>query len=1480
MRAFILSVFLVLCIQTSIAQDVAVVTATNGYLLDRSGKVERLAQMYEAFSVVGQTGDFYEVQQGKQSARIHRGQVHLLNADWQAEAHPYVFSILTLLQDVNAIGSSEKAAERLNGVLKQANRLFEPDSPIILVVQSAYAAELAFSGNISLATEQIGIARKRVKQLKLQNELVAAEVANADGLIAFQRGKWSAAKKKFTNALEIAERILGKDHQDVAVYLHNRVLTADVETQFQGAEKDLLRANSIYQKVFPVDAIEQPRGLMELGELYLEAEQPIRAIGTLTSALGMIRTWHLDQPVDLARCQFDLGDSWYQREQFPEAERWYNSIDLRLPEGASAKDIGEMRSLRKEIQHALGDIDFERNSLNAALAHYMNAVELSDNNDLETLDGWSFTYAADTLAEMGEQQRAHRIYKGAWLVFEKTDGPKSQLALDAKTSYEEAGGMIAADSKSSAEIAMNETLPTDSPKTPSSRISTETGSGSFIRAGETMLKTTVNAPIMDGSKVLTRVPPGTRLWRLETSGDWFQVIVPGEDRRAWISKNSVQLQVETQAKDFTVEVNQRANDPKAAGRLNQQMLTLMPQISETIRTQGLAAAVPLQEKLVTIYEEAVGDKHFLTASGKTLLATYYYQTRQFVKSRDVTEAALPALREVHGEDHPVIAVQLNRLAGLLGMVGDTPGRQRCLAEATSIAVKHFGSDDNRTLNFKLNLAAANADIGQLDQAEEFFGQVQRLSSGENGYAVGELIATAGLGMVRILRRKFEEAIPILQQADELCQIMGDPANFKRGEVADAMAIAFYSKGDRDQAMHHEQLAVELWEAAGADESYLLAAKARLAILQEDWDESLRLSEKMRSVSTEFFGEESGRLSGPLTSRGIALARLGRLDEATDSFEQARQISTNHVVNVLADLPVSHQIAYLKTQDNALLHSALSLGLHAPDNARITTASMSWLLNTKNIANELAARDIQVRRLLTADSHVTDYEKWLDSRRRLATLPPLTQEEAQDEHIKVTELRLNQSADTAYSRLPVAAQKFLEGRQTPWVTASQIRASLAKDEVFIDVVRMRKRQYAGGAEATTGDDPFVYAAWIVSADSTVPVRVVELRAAEELEKQVVRPYLDKVMSSVGKISELGEDGALVDLIEINQRLNQKIWAPIAQQLPTGTRKLVLCPDSALWEIPWAAIEQTNRKLLLEDYVIRFVSSGRDLLRPQLIVADLQPPTIIADPDYGVDPEEIEDDLGRMSLRSLSIRLDNVDATLLKNMLPDPVLRLKGTGAEAMAVQPLMSRYSGMKAEMFLRKAASETALRLTRRPHTLFVGTHGFFWPEEDLPEVPSSFGSQALLSDSNESNQRNNPLRRCGLLLAGCSSLPSSKNEEQLDGIVTGAEIVGLDLQGTKLVVLSACETGVGDLTSGQGVAGLRQAVQLAGAESVVSTLWQIPDSETEKLMTAYFEHLAHGNSRATSLRLAQLDRLHARRERNGAAHPFFWAAFTLTGQD
>ena len=168
-------------------------------------------------------------------------------------------------------------------------------------------------------------------------------------------------------------------------------------------------------------------------------------------------------------------------------------------------------------------------------------------------------------------------------------------------------------------------------------------------------------------------------------------------------------------------------------------------------------------------------------------------------------------------------------------------------------------------------------------------------------------------------------------------------------------------------------------------------------------------------------------------------------------------------------------------------------------------------------------------------------------------------------------------------------------------------------------------------------------------------------------------------------------------------------------------------------------------------------------------------------------------------------------------------------------------------------ATETALKKTNAPQILHLATHGFF------------------LENKAVNTKIGNPLLRSGLALAGANRRKGEKD----DGILTALEASGLNLWGTKLVVLSACDTGLGEVRNGEGVYGLRRAFVLAGTESLVMSLWSVSDYVTRELMTNYYKNLKQAAGRGAALRQVKLEML----KKPNRQHPFYWAGFIQSGE-
>jgi CHAT domain-containing protein len=197
-------------------------------------------------------------------------------------------------------------------------------------------------------------------------------------------------------------------------------------------------------------------------------------------------------------------------------------------------------------------------------------------------------------------------------------------------------------------------------------------------------------------------------------------------------------------------------------------------------------------------------------------------------------------------------------------------------------------------------------------------------------------------------------------------------------------------------------------------------------------------------------------------------------------------------------------------------------------------------------------------------------------------------------------------------------------------------------------------------------------------------------------------------------------------------------------------------------------------------------------------------------------------------------------------------------------------------------ASETAFKsLAPDSRIVHLATHGFFLGEECPNAVGRSrgIGGLALASDAPPPPPRGeSPLVLSGLALAGANHRNAAGPDEE-DGILTAEEIAALDLSGVEWAVLSACDTGVGEVRAGEGVFGLRRAFQVAGADTLIMSLWSVEDDATREWMKSLYEgRMLKGLSTAEAVREASLAVLNARREQGESTHPFYWAALVAAG--
>ncbi len=661
--------------------------------------------------------------------------------------------------------------------------------------------------------------------------------------------------------------------------------------------------------------------------------------------------------------------------------------------------------------------------------------------------------------------------------------------------------------------------------------------------------------------------------------------------------------------------------------------------------------------------------------------------------------------------------------------------------------------------------------------------------------------------------------------------------------------------------------------------YSLIQIGRLQTLSENYGEAEKNFKECVRIFERKDAENAAAIAVSLENLSFVYRRQLRWTEAAAASEQCHLVLQRYIRDVLPILSENEQLDFLVMRVHASFHSSLSIAMENPHDSMIATRSAEWALNGNALTQEALAQSGLLARDSKDNALKKTYEKLRSIRKELAMLtlaPPLAG--VADDWAARRQALTDSEHDLAKQ---IANGAGRTTRAEPRVRLTEVRKRLPMDAVLVEFARVDSTVY----EWKELDDfpPARYAAWIVPPTGKGDVQFFDLGEADKID-DAIDAAREAIVTTALRIGRVGEVGAVKELAPAMKALAALTFEPLADSLKDYSH-WVLNPDASLWLVPWCALPLGETQFVVERHTISYVVSGRDLVSPAATTRATAP-LVLANPDY-------EMPLGQGAAGKPTDVGAAEDQRAGRAPLDVSQLRhwgaLDGTADEAKTIVPPLAKYAGTQPLVRTGREAREEAFKNANNPRVLVLSTHGFFLADQPDAAVPATRGGTNLdalellrpkrkkHNDDAPADPLENPLLRCGLVLAGANHAADATADGE-DGILTGLEIVGTDLRGTELVVLSACETGLGQVRNGEGVAGLRQAFQLAGARTVVASLWQIPDLATADLMGDFFAQMVTGKQAAEALRTAQQARIQVRRKAQGAAHPFYWAAFTSTG--
>jgi CHAT domain-containing protein/Tfp pilus assembly protein PilF len=937
--------------------------------------------------------------------------------------------------------------------------------------------------------------------------------------------------------------------------------------------------------------------------------------------------------------------------------------------------------------------------------------------------------------------------------------------------------------------------------------------------------------------------------------------------------------------DEAIEPCQRALaiHEKALGSEHPAVAISLNNLAEVHRVRGdYAKAELLYRRALAIDEKALGIESLDVASDLNGLAELYRAKGEYAKAEPLYQRALAIREKAHGGEHPEVATVLNNLALLYYSKGDYLRAEPFYQRALAINEKALGGEHRLVATVLNNLAELYKAKGEYVKAEPLLQRAliidEKALGGEHPDVASDLNNLAG---VYLAKDEYAKAEPLYQRALAIYEKTLGGEHPLVANSLNNLATVYYGKGDHAKAEALYQRSLTIREKSfGSEHPEVATVLNNLASLYKSNGDYAKAESLLRRSLAIY----EKALGGQHPNVATLLNNLAELYEAKEDYPRALEfqmrgleLSESNTNVILSASSENQKQLYLDTLAGET-YGSVSLNVHSmPANAQAARLALTAILRRKGRSLDAMTNQIAALRRRAAPGDIELLDTLAAAQSQLATLqlandPRLTPAERRT---RVTEL------ETEIEKLQGdIGRRNAEFRvRTQPATLDAVRRAIPPDAALVEIFAYQPLD----AKAKAISERYGkarYVAYVLKPQWDAP-QFADLGDATQIDADL----------KLWREALLNPDRE--DVRALGRRVDERVMRPI-RKLLGPTKRLFISPDGALNLIPFAALVDENDKYMMETYSLDYLTSGRDLLRLQVRSENRHGAFIFANPTYNLTGQPVAACQRRKPKRGLLLDAEDADDLDEENAAAkrDIAYRgidftqlcyppLRGTAEEATLINAVLP-----SAIVLTDKRATEAALKELNSPLILHVATHGFFLP--DQPQALSANASQGAGASNAE-----NPLLRSGLIMAGANQKSSGAGE---DGVLTAAEAAGLNLWGTKLVVLSACETGLGDLVKGAGVYGLRRALVLADSETQVMSLWKVSDAGTRDLMTAYYTRLQKGEGRTEALRQVQLTMLRGQLRSSASSskretgdigetlvpknyrHPYYWAAFISSG--